>query len=86
MVHQIDGVGRADLPASRNPKPARCQGADSAVSATGLIVPRGHERVLCVLDKSRHWGGCDAYGAGLVVAPGPSARCMNTLSSHRSNL
>ena len=38
----------------KNPKLARRQGAYSVVSATGLIVRRGHEldRVLRVLDKS----------------------------------
>jgi hypothetical protein len=37
----------------KNPKLARRQGAYSVVSATGLIVRRGHEleRVLRVLDK-----------------------------------
>jgi hypothetical protein len=38
----------------KNPKLARKQGAYSVISATGLIVRRGHEldRVLRVLDKS----------------------------------
>ena len=38
----------------KNPKLARRQGAYSVISATGLIVRRGHEleRVLGVLDKS----------------------------------
>ena len=38
----------------KNPKLARRQGAYSVVSATGLIVRRGHEldRVLRVIDKS----------------------------------
>src|ERR1700737_1006670 len=47
----------SEVPISRiekNPKPARRQGAYTIVSATGLIVRRGHEldRVLRVLDKS----------------------------------
>jgi hypothetical protein len=39
----------------KNPRLARRQGAYSVVSATGLIVRRGHEldRVLHVLDKAR---------------------------------
>jgi hypothetical protein len=38
----------------KNPKLARRQGAYSVISATGLIMRRGHEldRVLRVLDKS----------------------------------
>ncbi len=38
----------------KNPRAARRQGAYSVISATGLIVRRGHEleRVLRVLDKS----------------------------------
>ena len=38
----------------KNPKLARRQGAYSVVSATGLIVRRGHEldRVLRAIDKS----------------------------------
>ena len=40
----------------KNPKLARRQGAYSIVSATGLIVRRGHEleRVLPAIDKSIH--------------------------------
>jgi hypothetical protein len=40
----------------KNPKLARRQGAYSIVSATGLIVRRGHEldRVLRAIDKSIH--------------------------------
>ena len=43
----------------KNPKLARRQGAYSVVSATGLIVRRGHEldRVLRALDKGRPGGG-----------------------------
>ncbi len=41
----------------KNPKLARRQGAYSVISATGLIVRRGHEleRVLRVLDKGPSW-------------------------------
>ena len=41
----------------KNPKLARRQGAYSVISATGLIVRRGHEldRVLRVIDRCRWW-------------------------------
>ena len=41
----------------KNPRLARRQGAYSVISATGLIVKRGHEldRVLRALDKSLSW-------------------------------
>ena len=78
----------------KNPSLARRQGAYSVVSATGLIVRRGHEldRVLRVLDKAaepgcgvaviRRQSGC----AASVSRPVPSARCIITLSSQRPNL
>ena len=50
----------------KNPRLARRQGAYSVVSATGLIVRRGHEldRVLRVLDKSPSSGrGLTRQGA-----------------------
>ena len=56
----------------KNPKLARRQGAYSVISATGLIVRRGHEldRVLRAIDKSLRIGGGLALTAALV-APGP---------------
>ena len=44
----------------KNPTLARRQGAYSVISATGLIVRRGHEldRVLRVLDKAELQSGC----------------------------
>ena len=75
----------------KNPKLARRQGAYSVVSATGLIVRRGHEldRVLRVLDRSdRAWSRSEPVPTALAsfVRAGPSARCISTLSSQRSNL
>ena len=87
----------------KNPKLARRQGAYSVISATGLIVRRGHEldRVLRALDKSaRSWSRCSvpAWTSGVGRtgsdcdaglrrrAPVPSARCISTVSSQRSNL
>ena len=88
----------ADLPHREKSRLARRQGAYSVVSATGLIVRRGHEldRVLRALDKSAEPGGGVAGHPARrvrndalmrsVVAPGPSARCISTLSSQRPNL
>ena len=69
-------------------KLARRQGAYSVISATGLIVRRGHEldRVLRAIDPLRWWRACVSAGCcrrlrvtrGGVVAPVPSARCIST--------
>ena len=72
----------------KNPKLARRQGAYSVISATGLIVRRGHEldRVLRVIDRSIwHWSRTDRSTAAWSP-PGPSARCISTVSSQRPNL
>ena len=72
----------------KNPKLARRQGAYSVISATGLIVRRGHEldRVLRVDRPVWHWSPQLSRVQGGLLAPGPSARCISTLSSQRSNL
>ena len=76
----------------KNPKLARRQGAYSVISATGLIMRRGHEldRVLRVLDKSLRLVAVSdsAASQGYACAPRrrPSARCISTLSSQRPNL
>ena len=64
----------------KNPRLARRQGAYSVVSATGLIVRRGHEldRVLRALDKSAELGrGVSRLRLGVVVAPSARARAAS---------
>src|SRR5262249_31395080 len=85
----------AEVPVYRiekSPKLARRQGAYSVISATGLIVRRGHELdpVLRAIDQSLSVvaGGPSSrpQGYGIAVAPVPSGRCIKTLSSQRPNL
>ena len=85
----------------KDPRLARKQGMYSVISATGLILRRGHEleRVLLVIDRKLAVVVADTRGVtGLlsdsvrrgtpwfVAAPSPSARCIITVSSQRPNL
>ena len=72
----------------KNPKLARRQGAYSVISATGLIVKRGHEldRVLRALDKSLELGRGLVTGFGVSSRRGRADAASVTLSSQRSNL
>ena len=67
----------------KNPKLARRQGAYSVISATGLIVRRGHEldRVLRALDKSLQRGGGSADVDASRI--GTARPCRSTASSSR---
>ena len=81
----------------KNPKLARRQGAYSVVSATGLIVDAVPSSTACCACStslavaggrtSRRWfPDVRRDRVSCVVAPGPSARCISTLSSQRPNL
>src|ERR1700750_3279059 len=70
----------------KDPRLARKQGMYSVISATGLILRRGHEleRVLLVID--RKLALVRVAGAATVAAPPPSGSCIITVSSQRPNL
>ena len=55
----------------KNPKLARRQGAYSVISATGLIVRRGHEldRVLRAIDRSQLSLVANCQGSVVLAAP-----------------